>query len=233
MPWAINGVTYRVNPRERSRFDPDYDAPIAKLLQDRVKPGAVCLDVGANAGIYVLQLAHWSRPRGKVIAFEPNPKARKILEEHLRLNDIANRVEIVPCAVGAEDGEATLFAAEANGMSRLGEPNRALAGQTASLPVKVISLDSYCEQSRICPDVLLLDIEGFEMAALAGASRLIRKRGKDLLIVVEMHPGVWESAGTTRMSAERLLGDLGLRAVALTGQADALGEYGQVLLQHD
>ena len=231
VPWSINGVTYRVDPRQRHRFPPEYDPSVACVLRERVKPGAVCLDVGANAGIYVLQLAHWSRPDGKVIAFEPNPAARAILGEHIRLNHIGARVQVVPCAVSAESGEAMLFAADANGMSRLGEPNRALSGHLTPFPVQVVTLDSYCEQAGICPDVLLLDIEGFEMAALAGAARLIRKRGKDLTIIVEMHPSVWASAQTTRASAEGLLADLGLEAVALTGQADPLADYGQVLLK--
>lgn len=232
VPAEVNGAEYLVDPHERYRFPTEYDAPVARLLQKRVAPGAVCFDVGANAGIYVLQLAHWSRPGGQVIAFEPNPEARRILARHIELNRIADRATIVPCAVGRETGRAAFFASGADGMSRLGEPNQALNGQTNTLPVDVTTIDDYCESSGKQPDVLLIDIEGFELAALAGAARTIRKRGKDLLIVVEMHPGVWASAGDDRESAMRLLDELRLRPVPLTGQADPFAEYGQVLLEH-
>ncbi len=232
IPWAVNGVTYRIDPRHRHRLGHDYDPPVAALLRERVRPGAVCLDVGANVGAYVLQLAHWSRPDGRVIAFEPNPGARAVLERHIQLNGLGERVTVVPCAVGAEGGTATLYAAEADGMSRLAEPNAALAGQVKPLAVPVVTLDEYCEKERVTPDWLFLDIEGFEIAALRGARGLIEKRRSALGIIVEMHPDVWGSANTPRPVAEATLAELGLRAVPLTGQRDPLGEHGQVYLEH-
>src|SRR5205085_9663014 len=71
--WPINGVTYRIDPHVRHRLGQNYDAPVAAFLSARVKPGAVCVDVGANVGVYVLQFARWSGPKGRVVAFEPNP----------------------------------------------------------------------------------------------------------------------------------------------------------------
>lgn len=230
IPWAINGVTYRVDPRFRHQLGQTYDAPVADFLRERVKPGAVCLDVGANIGIYVLQFAHWSRPSGHVVAFEPNPHAREVLHRHVRSNNLSRRVEVVPAAVGASAGEAILYAAGTDGMSRLGEPNEALANQFEEINVPVLTLDGYCDSQMLKPDWLFIDIEGFEIAALAGARELIRGRGEALGIVVEMHPNVWPSAGTTRAHAEEFLAELDLRAVPLTGQADALGEYGLVHL---
>lgn len=230
IPWAINGVTYRVDPHYRHRLGQNYDAPVAAFLRERVKPGALCLDVGANVGVYVLQFAHWSGPSGRVVAFEPNPSARVVLENHVRMNGLAERVLIVPAAVGERSGEDILYAAEADGMSRLGEPNQALAGSVSEITVPLVTLDEYCEANALKPDWLFLDIEGFEIAALAGARELIRRRQGEMGIIVEMHPNVWNSANTTRARAESLLDELGLRPVALTGQSDPLGEHGLVHL---
>ena len=47
-----------------------------------------------------------------------------------------------------------------------------------------------------------------------------------------MHPSLWPSAGGSRAEVERLLADLGLRPVALDGQADPLGEHGMVGLEY-
>lgn len=232
IPWDINGVTYRIDPRQRHRLGQNYDAPVAAFLRQHVKPGSLCLDVGANVGVYVLQFAHWSAPTGQVIAFEPNPAACAILEQHVRMNQLTERVRIVPAAVSEANCEQILYAAEADGMSRLGEPNRSLAGKTGEIVVPVLTLDEYCTSEGLQPDWLLIDIEGFEIAALAGARKLIQSRRAQLGIIVEMHPDVWSSANTTRARAEDLLAELGRCAVPLTGQSDPLGNHGIVHLAY-
>ena len=231
IPWSINGVEYRVDPHHRHRLGHEYDPPVASLLAKLIQPGWVCVDVGANVGVYVLQLARWSGPDGYVVAFEPNPEARKVLHRHIRLNGFHKRVRVEPFAI-AESGvaKATLFRAGADGMSRLGEPNQALASSAVPLEVDTTSLDAYCGSTGLQPNLLLLDIEGFEIAALSSARKLIQERGKNLEIIVEMHPSVWSSADTTRRRAELLLSELGRIPVPLTGQADPLADHGTVRL---
>jgi FkbM family methyltransferase len=230
--WDINGITYRIDPHHRHRLAQNYDAPVAAFLRQHVKPGSVCFDVGANVGVYVLQFAHWSGPTGQVVAFEPNPSARLVLEKHVAMNGLVGQVRIVPAAVGETNGEQVLYAADAEGMSRLGAPNEALGGKVTEITVSVVTLDQYCSAERLQPDWLFIDIEGFEIAALSGATELIQSRRGELGIIVEMHPNVWSSANTTRARAESLLSDLGLRAVPLAGQTDPLGDYGIVHLEY-
>jgi FkbM family methyltransferase len=232
MPWVVNGVTYRIDPHHRHRLGKHYDAPVAAFLRDRIRPGAVCIDVGANVGVYVLQFAYWSAPSGHVIAFEPNPGARAVLERHILLNELASRVIVVPAAVSAQSGNAVLYAADADGMSRLNEPNKAIAQRAQEIVVPTVTLDEYCESTDVRPDWLFIDIEGFEIAALLGARKLIKARGADMGIVVEMHPNAWASAETSCEQLERLLIELSLYPVPLTGQTDPLGEYGLVYLAH-
>jgi FkbM family methyltransferase len=231
IPWSINGVEYRVDPHHRHRLGHEYDPPVASLLAKLIQPGWVCVDVGANVGVYVLQLARWSGPDGYVVAFEPNPEALKALHRHIRLNGFDKRVRVEPFAI-AESGvaKATLFRAGADGMSRLGEPNQALASSAVPLEVDTTSLDAYCSSKGLKPNLLLLDIEGFEIAALSSARKLIQERGTDLEIIVEMHPSVWTSADTNRRRAELLLSELRRIPVPLTGQADPLGDHGTVRL---
>jgi FkbM family methyltransferase len=147
------------------------------------------------------------------------------------LNGLGSRVEVVPAAVGAKMGDAILFASGADGMSRLGEANELIADTVEEISVPVVTLDDFCESRGLEPDWLLMDIEGFEIAALEGARKIIESRGAELNVVVEMHPGAWESAGTTREAAQELLDEFGLRAVPLTGQRDALGDHGLVYLE--
>ena len=233
IPWPINGVTYRVAPRHRYQMASACDAHLAEWLAERVRPGQTALDVGANVGVYVLQFAHWSRPDGRVIAVEPNPSARAVLEKHVRLNGLEERVEIVSAAVGATAGEAALFFFEDSGMSRLGAPNPTLAGRATAITVPVVSLDDLCESRALAPDWLFIDIEGFEIATLAVDRRLLAARRHAMGVVVEMHPDSWEVAGTSRADAESLFRELRLRAEPLSGQADVLATYGHVWLRPD
>src|SRR5687768_6451979 len=71
IPRSLNGQTFRIDPHCRAQVTPDYDAPVASFIQSRIRSGAVCVDVGANIGIYALQFARWAGPEGRVIAFEP------------------------------------------------------------------------------------------------------------------------------------------------------------------
>jgi hypothetical protein len=75
----------------------------------------------------------------------------------------------------------------------------------------------------------MMDVEGFEIAALAGARDLFTADPPPVA-VVELHPSAWPAAGTTRADLERLLAEYRLRAVPLSGQTDPLGEYGHVAL---
>jgi FkbM family methyltransferase len=229
VPWEINGVRFRIDPRYRSYFGQDYDAHVAQFLRQKIKPGAVCFDVGANVGVYALQLAQWAGPAGKVIAFEPNPAAAEVLSKHLRLNQLEKVVAVKEVAVGSALGSATLFRFGINGMSRCGEPNKLLPS-TEAITVPVVTIDDFTAQSGLIPDWILMDIEGFEFAALSGAARTMEKCRGNVGLVVEMHPDAWSSAGTTKASASRYLSDMGLHAVPLTGQRDALAEYGLVHL---
>jgi len=234
IPFTINGVEFRRDPRCRDRFPDEfvYEAPVADLLRNRISPGQLCFDVGANVGHYVLQLAYWSHPGGKVVAFEPNPEARVILEKHVRLNGFADDVNVVPAAVGALAGTATLYTPGENsgldGISRLGSPIDLIARSARKVTTPVVTLDEYCEANELFPDWLVMDVEGFELAALSGCKRLLAKQRNKLGIVVELHPDLWHS--DEFRDAGRFLDELGLHAIPLTGQKDALDERGVVHL---
>ena len=229
IPWEINGVMFRVDPRNRHRLGQNYDAPVAAFLRERIRPGDTCIDVGANVGVYVLQFAHWSAPSGHVVAFEPNPDALRVLRQHVEWNGLQNRVEIAPMAVSDTPGHATLYAIEADGMSRLDQPNASIASEVKPLTVDVTTIDEFCERTGLKPDWMLIDIEGFEIEALRGARRVIGERADHLGIIVEIHPDVWRG---THDEAVQLFNELGVRPVPLTGQRDPLAEHGLVHLAH-
>jgi FkbM family methyltransferase len=231
LPASINGTPCRLDPAFRW-VPPSYEPQVAAFLEQRVGPGDLCLDVGANIGLYVIQFAHWSRPHGRVVAFEPNPRARFALERHIRINHLTERVEVFPYAVGADPGRAVLHVAGTDGRSRLHHPNPLVEGGSERVEVEVISLDDFCMSRGLQPDWILIDVEGFEAAVLQGAKHLIEAGRPKLGLVVECHPSVWHLSHTSREDFETLLRHLNVQPFPLTGQRDPLSEYGVVHLRY-
>lgn len=229
--WEINGVRCRIDPRFRIGTSKDYDAPVAQYLRQRIRPGQIALDIGANIGVWVVQLAAMVGAGGRVFAFEPNPRSREMLSFHIRLNHLDSFTQVVPAAVGSMNGEAVLFAANTDGMSRIGEPNPLLSKIAKPITVQVVTLDHWCRENAVQPDWLFVDVEGFEEHVLAGGIQLIQARHRALGIIIEMHPSLWSSSQSSRQSMEARIRDLRLRAVPLTGQSDVFADYGHVALE--
>jgi len=220
-----------VRPSARGLFPEVYEPEACDYLRSRVRPGSVCLNVGAHVGIYALCLAEWSKPDGMVAAFEPNPATRAVLADHVRRNGLGGRVVVEALAVGGRIGTADLAAAPLSGTARLGVPNPESDLVHERVPVEVCTLDAYCGARALEPDWIVMDIEGCEVEALAGARGVLASGRGRLGLVVELHPHLWCLAGTGRGELERLLGEAGLEARALTGQRDPLQEPGVVALE--
>jgi FkbM family methyltransferase len=227
----LNGTErFRIGARNRVHFPEVYDPEVLGYLRTRVQPGSVSLNIGAHVGIYTLCLAEWSGPQGRVFAFEPNPATRAVLHEHVVLNAFSDRVEIVAKAVSGTPGEGTFFAEPLRGYSRLGARNPQVTGGRAdAIVIPITTISEFCGSRGLSPDWITIDIEGYEIAALEGARRLI-EGGCRPGIIVEMHPDLWPLLGVSRASVESVLRDLCMRPVAMTGQSDPLGEYGIVRL---
>lgn len=230
-PWSINGVNYRIDVRYRDRMGHDYEPAVASFLKGLIQPGFVCYDVGASVGAYVLQLCHWAGPSGRVVAFEPNPEALQVLRRHVAMNGLDQQVEIVPAAVGAGEDHAVLFADGTDLRSRLGAPNPDLAGQAHAVTVPLLTIDGFVHAGHAAPDLMLVDVEGYELNVLTSARQTINERGHRLHIVVEMHPTLWPLAGTDGPQMAAFLEAQGFRPRGLTGQSDPLAEYGLVYLE--
>lgn len=228
---TVNGIPLRVLPGHRAYFHPAYDATVARLFRERLQPGQVCISVGSNRGVYPLQFANWTAPTGVVYAFEPNPVTTRILLQHVELNKLQERIRVIPCALGDHIGTDTFHAAGSDGMSRLGEPNPLIASETTAISVDVNTLDNFCETNAILPAALMIDVEGFEAAVLAGARHLFESQRGRLTTVVEMHSDAWTLAGTDRAGFEQLLRELRVRPVSLSGQVDPMADYGHVYLE--
>ena len=225
---VVNGIEYRVDSRCRHQFAPEYEAAAAGFLCKHIAPGAVVYNVGANVGVLTVQLARWTGPRGRVVAFEPNPYAAGLLKRNLRLNRLDSQVEIVGAAIGDTVGDVMLHVSGANGMARVMRANPLLPN-TEAVRVPVTTLDRFSDGRQLKPGWIVMDIEGWEVAALRGGRELFS--ATEVGVVIELHPDAWSWSGDSRADLERILVELRRRPIALSGQMDPLAEYGQVYLE--
>src|SRR3989344_942009 len=71
-----------------------YEPSQTELIKQEVKEGDTVLDIGANIGYYTLIFAKLVGPRGKVYAFEPDPKNFSLLKKNIKINSYDNVVLI-------------------------------------------------------------------------------------------------------------------------------------------
>ena len=143
------------------------------------------LDIGAHIGLISLPLSQVIAPGGRVFAFEPSAANLTKLKQHLEINAIDN-VEVIQKLVGDADlGNILLY--EHGGVS----------GMNTRAPLKPrgiyrrthhnqCTLDSFCRDRALRPDVIKIDVEGAEFAVVEGARRILAEARP--LLVVSVHP---------------------------------------------
>jgi FkbM family methyltransferase len=143
----------------------------AKLHQ-LLAPKMIFYDVGAHEGLFTLDVGK-RFPSVTVHAFEPLPE---VLFQNLELNQIIH-ANVHAVAVGNISGETSITAnlRSSNHISKDG-----------ARKVPIITLDTLVSEHRIePPDVVKLDVEGYELHALWGAEILLREHQP--LIVTEIN----------------------------------------------
>lgn len=197
----IGGAVIACGRYERSFLDMTAGA-LAKLTGNEKFREGICLDVGANIGNHALYYAGIFK---RVIAFEPNPIAYKLLEASLLMNRMSN-VHLCRVALGTRKEKTALHVCDDNlGMSSL------TGGHQAGFDIEIetgigddLVEELADDQSAI--SFIKLDVEGFEADALEGLRRTITKHRPVIAIELNFLPPK-ESAER----ALRVLMDLGYK----------------------
>lgn len=138
------------------------------------------LDVGAYSGIY--SLIACADGDGEVIAFEPNPETRPLLERNIRANRWESRITVVPKGASDRPGTARMAIPADTTAARVDDAG---TGPT----IELTSIDDVLGGLRA--DIIKIDVEGLEARVLAGASETLR-RYKPALIVESLNERSFE-----------------------------------------
>lgn len=141
-----------------------YELEMLQDIQANVSAGDLVLDVGANIGNHTLYLA--AIAECKVVSFEPNSSLIEAMRRSVEINQLSERVTLMPYGVGHTAGKGH-FAA-------LMEEN--LGGQSIEVgegDIRIVALDELELPGRV--RLIKVDVEGMELPVLEGAVGLIEK----------------------------------------------------------
>jgi FkbM family methyltransferase len=154
--------------------------PELKILRAICDPSEVCIDVGANHGVYSYVLAKYSR---QVIAVEPHPRLVAYLRRTLPV-----RVQVMNVAASDEDGQSEFYIptiGEKEIDTRASLIESANPGMTLrSIVVRKQRLDQL-PFARNPIGVIKVDVEGNEMHTLIGAAAILEASKPTIIVESE------------------------------------------------
>jgi FkbM family methyltransferase len=159
-----------------------------------VKPGDTVVDAGANIGYYTIIASKLVGDKGKVYAFEPDPKNFDLLEKNVRMNGCSGNVVLERKALSNRKGTIKLFiSVENKGDHRIYQPE----GPTRdSVEVEAVRLDEYFKEYQHGIDVFKTDTQGADGVILEGMKGLLERQSGTPTIFMEFWPKALLGMGT-------------------------------------
>jgi FkbM family methyltransferase len=159
---------------------PSREAKVVSTIRERLKPGSVFVDAGANIGFFTLLAARLVGPAGQVFAIEMMPDTASRLREHIATNDVRN-VTVLEFALSDRSGDAILATVPQGKHGQASIVRSATTRAMKQVGVSTRTLDDLLPASgRV--DLMKMDLESAELLALRGAGRVL---GQTRAIIVE------------------------------------------------
>ncbi|MEM8833644.1 MAG: FkbM family methyltransferase, partial [Pseudomonadota bacterium] len=126
--------------------------------------------IGANIGLYSLQFATLGSIE-KIYAFEPDPRNNTQLKSNIFLNDFIDKILVCDYAASDKKAEVSfeLYPNHSTGQSRIVESGKS-ENKVITIPCDTIDNNFDFSNDNIA---IKIDVEGNELATLAGAKKLL------------------------------------------------------------
>ncbi len=150
-------------------------SPELPFIRDHmISASDLVFDVGSHHGFYA---AYMARRAARLVAIEPNPYNLPFLRKNIELNHLQN-VIVRQAAVGDSIGKVSLLQESDWGGIECSD-----TGALPTVDVDLLTLDQLAAEYGF-PQLVKIDVEGFEGSALRGASQILQRRPK---IALEVH----------------------------------------------
>lgn len=167
------------SPSTRNYMTGLYETDVTRLFTRVVKEGMSVVDVGANIGYYTLLASELVRGAGRVYAFEADPKIYGYLQRNVEANACLNVVAVERAIANTVSRGQFVRLELERGYLTASDP------QAGLITVEMVTLDHYFEEHEWpCINLVKMDIEGGELAALEGMVEL-SARNPGLQLIME------------------------------------------------
>ncbi len=156
--------------------------------------GDVVIEAGGHIGYLTLHCARLVGPAGSVHVFEPGPNNLPYL--HANVGSVDN-VVVVEGALGNTVGEADLFVEGLTGQNntlladareyRHNSRSAGVYADTYTVAVPVTTIDRYCKERDVAPELIKVDVESFELEVLEGAGEVLGRHRPIALVEIARH----------------------------------------------
>jgi len=174
---GISNVLYQAGGREKAFMG---------IMQDTVKEGMVCLDLGANIGYTTLYMLRNVGDDGYVYAIEPGKHNLELLQKNVDQNNFEDLCEITEGAISSKNGELDFWLADAPNLHSFKKTHRS----RNKVSVEAYTLETFLENKRF-PNFIKMDVEGHEVDIFKGGLNYFKNNPGHTNILVEVHPGLY------------------------------------------
>jgi FkbM family methyltransferase len=234
---TLHGQVLRTHPRfltqDLDSIEPEVFAWMRRLLRS----GATALDIGANVGFHSAYMARLVGSSGSVFAFEPSPANLKVLRYHIGINNL-KQVRVLDKAVSDQDGGSIPFFLLNGG----DHPSNSLAFHREEIPnldktlrrnarvlnVHSITVDRFCAENGVVPNLIKVDVEGAELQVLQGSAEILCSARPYVILAV--HPW-WLPPGQTTKDLISFLTDRAYVVRNMIGNEVRDLEYGEYVCE--
>ncbi len=189
--------------RRFRHFEPEF----LDAFEAEVARAKVVFDIGSYIGLYSVT-ALCCGENVEVHAFEPEPINSRIVQRNM--DQAGGRGLVHQMCLGDENGSVRLNIKGNSGhFVRRGNDD---AGRSIEVPVR--TLDALLDEGKVpAPDLIKIDVEGFEASVLRGMKGILETVRP--LILMELHPTFLERYGESSSELDAYMRGLGYQQTLL------------------
>jgi len=156
------------------------------ILRQQQKDSFVIFDIGANYGFVSFAWRTGLEKPTDIVLFEPHPALCSLLRETIGLNGFSD-MKVEQLAIGDAPGKISINLYEGTvNVIDLPEHRKGVA------EVEQMTIDAYVEASGKCPDLIKIDVDGYELNVLRGMQETVRKYKPVIVIETNDSPELME-----------------------------------------
>lgn len=139
------------------------------------------LDVGALYGVFSLAFTSIN-PKSQAYAIEPSTKPYCFLKKNVKLNSKL-KIKTFQLALGRTNNKEIKMKYEWQHLVAVGKKDKT----KQYITLKTQTLDNFLIKNNILPDIIKIDVEGYEYDVLIGAKKFLKKAKPIIFLELHIH----------------------------------------------